>query len=309
MARMKNRTFSPLAPSTAANVRTVAIVGRIQPNTAPEAVHRVVAAVEELGLAVLVEETTRTHFSLHNYKSAGMKDIGQAADVVISVGGDGTMLGNARQAAPYGVPILGINQGHLGFITDVPLNDVTNALHEVLIEKKFTPETRDLLQAQVVRSGETVFDGLALNDVVVARRSVDGMLDLNVLVNDEFMYRQRADSLIIATTTGSTAYALAAGGPILHPQLAGITLVPVAPQSLSNRPIVLPNDCSITIELVSHRAAAIHCDAQVFSYAQASDQIRIGLAPYQAIFWHPHSYSFFATLRQKLNWQLNPKRT
>jgi NAD+ kinase len=303
-----NTTIHNLSTQNLADVRTVAIVGRTQSDSSPEALERVIHAVMELGKAVIIEEATHAHFQLNAYPSASIKDIGQAADVMISVGGDGTMLGNARQVAPYGLPIIGVNQGHLGFITDIALADVESALREMLVDKQYTVETRDLFIAQVVREDEVVFEGLALNDVVVARRSVEGMLDLNVRVNEQFMYRQRADSLIIATTTGSTAYSLAAGGPILHPQLAGITLVPVAPQSLSNRPIVLPNTCTIEIDIAGKREAAVHCDSQVFSYARQGDQLRIALAPSPSIFWHPLSYNYFATLRQKLNWQLNPSR-
>ena len=299
---------TPLPKPNLADVRTVAIVGRTQSGSSLDALKRVIDAVIELGKAVIIEEQTHAHFQLLHYPRASIKDIGQAADVMISVGGDGTMLGNARQVAPYGLPIIGVNQGHLGFITDIALADVEAALREVLMDKQYTVEKRDLFIAQVVREGEVVFEGLALNDVVVARRSVEGMLDLNVQVDGEFMYRQRADSLIIATTTGSTAYSLAAGGPILHPQLAGITLVPVAPQSLSNRPIVLPNTCTIEIDIAGKREAAVHCDSQVFSYARQGDQLRIALAPSPSIFWHPLSYNYFATLRQKLNWQLNPSR-
>ena len=299
---------TPLPKPNLADVRTVAIVGRTQSGSSLDALKRVIDAVIELGKAVIIEEQTHAHFQLLHYPRASIKDIGQAADVMISVGGDGTMLGNARQVAPYGLPIIGVNQGHLGFITDIALADVESASREMLLEKKYTVERRDLFIAQVVREGEVVFEGLALNDVVVARRSVEGMLDLNVQVDGEFMYRQRADSLIIATTTGSTAYSLAAGGPILHPQLAGITLVPVAPQSLSNRPIVLPNTCTIEIDIAGKREAAVHCDSQVFSYARQGDQLRIALAPFSSIFWHPLSYNYFATLRQKLNWQLNPSR-
>ena len=299
---------TPLPTKNPADVRTVAIVGRTQSDSSLDALKRVIHAVVDLGKAVIIEEQTHAHFQLRDYPSASIKDIGQAADVMISVGGDGTMLGNARQVAPYGLPIIGVNQGHLGFITDIALADVETALREVLANKQYTVEKRDLFIAQVVREDEVVFEGLALNDVVVARRSVEGMLDLNVRVNEQFMYRQRADSLIIATTTGSTAYSLAAGGPILHPQLAGITLVPVAPQSLSNRPIVLPNTCTIEIDIAGKREAAVHCDSQVFSYARQGDRLRIGLAPFSSIFWHPLSYNYFATLRQKLNWQLNPSR-
>ena len=290
------------------DVRTVALVGRLAPDTAPEPLLHVIRLVSDMGKKVVIEARTHELFKLNDYPRVELAEIGNVADVLISVGGDGTMLGVAREVAPYGVPLIGINQGHLGFITDVALNDAAALLREILLNKRFVVEARDMLQVKVLREGEELFSSTALNDVVVARRSVEGMMELNVNVDDEFMYRQRADSLIIATPTGSTAYSLAANGPILHPQLAGITLVPVAPQSLSNRPIVLPHTSKIQIEITSNREAAIHCDTQVYSYVRKGDQLNIQLAPHQSIFWHPLSYNYFATLRQKLNWQLNPSR-
>jgi NAD+ kinase len=166
---------TPLPTKNPADVRTVAIVGRTQSDSSLDALKRVIHAVVDLGKAVIIEEQTHAHFQLRDYPSASIKDIGQAADVMISVGGDGTMLGNARQVAPYGLPIIGVNQGHLGFITDIALADVETALREVLANKQYTVEKRDLFIAQVVREDEVVFEGLALNDVVVARRSVEGM--------------------------------------------------------------------------------------------------------------------------------------
>ena len=290
------------------DVRTVAVVGRLAPDTSPEPLLQVLRIIADLGKQAVIEACTHDYFQLTDYPRVELDQIAQTADVLISVGGDGTMLGVAREVAPYGLPLIGVNQGHLGFITDIALADAPNALREILVDKRFEVEARDMLQVKVVRENEVLFTGTALNDVVVARRSVEGMLELNVNVNEQFMYRQRADSLIIATPTGSTAYSLAANGPILHPQLAGITLAPVAPQSLSNRPIVLPNSCRIQLEITSKREAAIHCDTQVFSYAVQGDQLHIRLAPHQAVFWHPLSYNYFATLRQKLNWQLNPSR-
>ena len=250
------------------DIRTVALAGRLMPDTSVEPLLQVIQTVLGLGKAVIIEEKTAQHFNLTQYASVELRDIGMAADVMIAVGGDGTMLGVARRGAPE-----------------------QNPLH-----------------AEIIRNGEVIHSGTALNDVVVGRSGLEGMLELNVNVDGQFMYSQRADSLIIATPTGSTAYSLAANGPILHPQLAGITLAPVAPQSLSNRPIVLPNSCVIDIEIVSAKSAVVHFDVHSFAQAQSGDIVRIVQAPYQSIFWHPKSYNYFATLRQKLNWQLNPAR-
>jgi NAD+ kinase len=290
------------------DIRTVALAGRLMPDTSVEPLLQVIQTVLGLGKAVIIEEKTAQHFNLTQYASVELRDIGMAADVMIAVGGDGTMLGVARRVAPYQIPLVGINQGHLGFITDIALQDAPSALREILHERQFDAEFRDLLHGEIIRNGEVIHSGTALNDVVVGRSGLEGMLELNVNVDGQFMYSQRADSLIIATPTGSTAYSLAANGPILHPQLAGITLAPVAPQSLSNRPIVLPNSCVIDIEIVSAKSAVVHFDVHSFAQAQSGDIVRIVQAPYQSIFWHPKSYNYFATLRQKLNWQLNPAR-
>ncbi|MGL4766857.1 MAG: NAD(+)/NADH kinase [Formosimonas sp.] len=290
------------------DIRTVALTGRVMADTSVEPLLQVIQTVLGLGKAVIIEEKTAQHFNLTQFASVALRDIGNCADVMIAVGGDGTMLGVARRVAPYQIPLIGINQGHLGFITDIALADAPSALREILHEQQYDAEERDLLHAEILHNGEVIHSGTALNDVVVGRSGMDGMLELNVHVNGQFMYSQRADSLIIATPTGSTAYSLAANGPILHPKLAGITLAPVAPQSLSNRPIVLPNDSLLEIEVVSAKNAVVHFDVHSDSQAQRGDIIRIQQAPYKSIFWHPKSYNYFATLRQKLNWQLNPAR-
>lgn len=290
------------------DIRTVALAGRVQNDTSSEPLLQIVQSVLGLGKAVLIEEKTSAHFGLTQFPSVSLRDIGNSADVMIAVGGDGTMLGVARRVAPYHVPLIGVNQGHLGFITDIALEHAPSALREILLDQSYDVEERDLLHAQVLRHGEVIHEGTALNDVVVGRSGLDGMLELNVAVNEQFMYAQRADALIIATPTGSTAYALAANGPILHPQLAGVTLVPVAPQSLSNRPIVLPSDSVIDIELISNRGAVVHFDVHSYAEVRQGDVIRISQAPYKSVFWHPKSYNYYATLRQKLNWNLNPAR-
>ena len=294
--------------SAAIDIRTVALAGRLAPDTSVEPMIQIIQTVLGLGKAVLIEEKTAEHFGLTQFASVALHDIGNCAVVMISVGGDGTMLGVARRVAPYHIPLIGVNQGHLGFITDIALDNAPSALREILYERSYDVEERDLLHAQIIRNGEVVHEGTALNDVVVGRSGLDGMLELNVSVNQQFMYAQRADALIIATPTGSTAYSLAAHGPILHPQLAGITLVPVAPQSLSNRPIVLPSDSVLEIEVTAHQTAVAHFDVHSFAEVRRGDIVRIAQAPYRSIFWHPKSYNYFATLRQKLNWNLNPAR-
>src|SRR5690606_24263869 len=160
--------------------------------------------------------------------------------------------------------------------------------------------------ARVVRNQEIVWSALAMNDVVVNRSSRTGMIELQVHVDDLYMYSQRADGLIVATPIGSTAYALSANGPILHPQVQGIVMVPVAPQALSNRPIVLPDDVTITIRVVKGRGPRVAGDMQVFSDLHVGDDIIVQRAPFRCRFLHPPDYTYYATLRGKLNWHELP---
>ena len=215
------------------------------------------------------------------------------------------MLGAARALARHEIPLIGINHGRLGFITDIGLDTWRQALSSIL-EGHYASEERTLLTARVVRNGETVWSELALNDVVVNRSSRTGMIEMQVHVDDLYMYSQRADGLIVATPTGSTAYALSANGPILHPQVKGIVLVPVAPQSLSNRPIALPDDVTVTIRVLEGREPRVAGDMQVFSDLQVGDDIIVQRAPFMTHFLHPPGYSYFATLRGKLNWHELP---
>ncbi|MCC7060318.1 MAG: NAD kinase [Burkholderiaceae bacterium] len=285
--------------------KRVALVSRPHPGTVGDTVREIAAFLRERGLEVMMEERTAETIDMHEFDPASLECMGSGADLAIAVGGDGTMLGAARALAPHGVPLIGINHGRLGFITDIGLDSWRQALAAIL-EGHHASEERTLLTACVVREGKTVWHELALNDVVVNRSSRTGMIELQVHVDDLYMYSQRADGLIVATPTGSTAYALSANGPILHPQLAGIVLVPVAPQSLSNRPIALPDAVTITIRVLEGREPRVAGDMQVFSDLQVGDDIIVKRAPFRARFLHPPGYSYFATLRGKLNWHELP---
>jgi NAD+ kinase len=221
------------------------------------------------------------------------------------MGGDGTMLGIARQLAPFDVPLIGINQGRLGFMTDIPLDGMLDVLAKIL-GGSYKAERRTLLEGRVRREGKDIHFGLAVNDVVVARGAGAGMAELRVDVDGHFMYNQRSDGLIISTPTGSTAYALSAGGPLLHPSLGGVVLVPIAPHALSNRPIVLPESSQIIIEIVRGRDCSVNFDMQTFASLQTQDQILIQRSPHAITFLHPEDWSYYNTLREKLHWNEYP---
>jgi NAD+ kinase len=217
------------------------------------------------------------------------------------VGGDGTMLGIGRQLACYGVPLIGINRGRLGFITDISLDNYQATLIPMLAGE-YEEDHRSLMHAQVMRDGVAVFDALAMNDVVVNRGATSGMVELRVSVGRHFVANQRADGMIIASPTGSTAYALSAGGPLLHPAVPGWVMVPIAPHTLSNRPILLPDADEVLIELVGGRDASASFDMQSLASLAIGDQVVVRRSEYRVRFLHPKGWSYFDTLRKKLHW-------
>ncbi len=285
--------------------KTAALIGRYQTAGVVTNLLAIAEYLIQRGLNVILEAETAEAIGRTDLSTADIDEIGRSADLAISLGGDGTMLGTARQLAPYDVPVLGINHGRMGFITDIPLDRCVEALGAVL-SGAYTVERRTLLTSRVVRDDEVIWEELALNDVVVSRSSRAGMIELQVEVDGRYMYNQRADGLIVATPTGSTAYALSANGPILHPAVGGIVLVPVAPQALSNRPIVLPDDVSISIRVVEGREPRVASDMQGFSELQTGDDIIIQRSPFASHFLHPAGYSYYQTLRSKLNWHELP---
>jgi NAD+ kinase len=253
------------------------------------------------GCDVAVEVDTAANMGLRDYATMDVPNIGRLCDLCIVVGGDGTMLGIGRQLAPFGVPLIGINQGRLGFITDIPLDDFQSTLQPMLAGM-YEEDHRSLMQARVLRGAHCVFSALAMNDVVVNRGATAGMVELRVEVDGHFVANQRADGLIIATPTGSTAYSLSAGGPLMHPSIPGWVLVPIAPHTLSNRPIVLANVSEVAIEIVAGRDASANFDMQSLASLMHGDRIVVTRSQYQVRFLHPKGWTYFDTLRQKLHW-------
>ena len=283
----------------------VAIFGKPRAENIREPLLAIARIVESAGGNVLLDSTTRDHVGLGGYAGHSVAAIGKEADVAIVLGGDGTMLGIARELAPHQVPLIGINHGRLGFMTDISLGQVAEALPPML-HGAYETDRRVLLDGEVRRSGQTMSRAVALNDVVVTRGVTGGMVEYTVRVDGITMYNQRADAVIVATPTGSTAYALSAHGPILYPSLGGLLLVPVAPQTLSNRPIVLNDDVVIEIEITDERAAMAHFDMQTYQSLEPADVVRVKRSTHVATLLHPVGYNFFATLRQKLHWSVMP---
>ncbi|MEY3216882.1 MAG: putative inorganic polyphosphate/ATP-NAD kinase [Pseudomonadota bacterium] len=253
------------------------------------------------GCDVVLDKDTAAHTGLNRYPVLEMTEIGTQCDLGLVIGGDGTMLGIGRQMARYGLPLMGINQGRLGFITDIPLLSYQDVLLPML-QGHYQTEDRSLLQAQVVRDQRCVFSALAMNDVVVNRGGTSGMAELRIEVDGHFVSNQRADGLIIASPTGSTAYSLSVGGPLMHPSIGGWVMAPIAPHTLSNRPIVLPESSEISIEIVAGRYVSANFDMQSLADLILGDRIMVQRSEHKVRFLHPAGWNYFDTLRKKMHW-------
>ncbi|WP_157266042.1 NAD kinase [Azohydromonas aeria] len=281
--------------------RHAALVGKYQAQGSSAVLEEVAQFLVKLGLTVSVERNTADSARLSSYPVMDAAHFGGCCDVAVVVGGDGTMLGIARQLARHNVPLIGINQGRLGFITDVPIGHFRDALASMMAGD-YEEEHRAMIEGGIWREGECIFDGLSLNDVVVSRGATAAMVELSVHIGDEFIANIRADGLVIATPTGSTAYALSAGGPILHPDIGGWVLVPIASHTLSNRPIVLPDQGEVRVEIVAGRDASANFDMQSLASLHIGDQVRMQRSAHKVRFLHPQGWSYYATLRRKLRW-------
>lgn len=288
----------------------IALIGRYQDAGLHAPMRALAKLLTQEGCQVLIEAETASHTGVSEYQGASFAEIGMRASLAIVMGGDGTMLGAARHLSPFDVPVIGINHGRLGFITDIPVQDASAAL-KALLSGHYETEKRMLLTGSVWRGEAEMFSATALNDVVLSRSGRGGMIEVRVEIGNTYMYTLRADGLIVATPTGSTAYALSSAGPILHPEVDAMVLVPVAPQTLSNRPIVIPADGILNMTLTamgrSEAASSVHFDMQTWSDLQPGDRIVVQRAPHTIRFLHPSGYSFFSTLRRKLDWNRMPQ--
>ena len=284
----------------------IGIVTRPQTPRIQETLHTLVDFLCEQGLDIYLDEASIDDGSAaaedwHRCHITTKDNLGKKSDLVIVLGGDGTFLSVARKIAPYRVPMIGVNQGHLGFLTQVPRESMVQGLAGMLTGK-YLPEERILLETSLIRNGQAMPRSLALNDVVVSRGGAGQMIEFEVFINGEFVYTQRSDGLIISTPTGSTAYSLAAGGPILQASLRAFTLVPICPQSMTNRPIAVADTCEIEILVTKSGDARIHFDGQSFIDIQNFDRILIHRYRHSLRVLHPTDYQYYKTLRQKLHW-------
>lgn len=291
--------------------RTIALVGKYHSPEIAESISHLAEYLRVRGVSVFVERETAENMGRHDHPwwvVCGFNDIGAHADLAIVLGGDGTMLNAARRLARYKVPLVGVNQGRLGFMTDIAREDMLSCMDD-LLDGRFTPETRMLLDAEVMRDGREIAENLALNDIVVDKGAIGRMIEFELFIDGEFIYSVRSDGLIVSTPTGSTAYSLSSGGPILHPGMAGICLVPLCPHGLTNRPLIVKDSAEIELRVTHADDPRIHFDGQVTVNLQKGDSVRLRRSDYGICFLHPPGYSYFAMLRQKLHWSARPRGT
>jgi len=287
--------------------RTIALIGKYKSPEIAESLMALAEFLKSRDIVVLVEEGTAALVGDNGFPVASYDEIGDRADIAIVLGGDGSMLAAARRLAESDIPLVGVNQGRLGFMTDLARDDMLDGVAD-LLEGKYKSEQRFLLDATVRRGDAVAFQTQALNDVVVNKGDLGRMIEFAVSIDGEFIYNQRSDGLIIATPTGSTAYALSANGPILHPSVPGMALVPLCPHALSNRPITISDDCCIEIVLHAPHRARVYADGQEKFELDAGDRVNVARSKCSIRFLHPLGYSYFAMLREKLHWSETPRR-
>jgi NAD+ kinase len=283
--------------------KKIGLAGRSRQRGLTGVLRQLLVLLESRGLEVILEDKLGDVLPDHKQCLATLDEIGKEADLVIVVGGDGSLLSAARTLAKYDTPVLGVNRGRLGFLTDITPDDIAQQICAVL-DGDFEQESRFLLSAEVRRDDQVLGCGNALNDVVVNSGTSAQMIEFELYINDTFVYRQRGDGLIVSTPTGSTAYSLSGGGPILHPTLDAIVLVPMFPHALSSRPIVVDGNSEIRLDILSRNRIhpPVTCDGQASTKARPGDSVHICKNPYSLTLLHPLGHSFYASCRDKLRW-------
>ncbi|HVT34052.1 MAG TPA: NAD(+) kinase [Nevskiaceae bacterium] len=283
--------------------RTVGVIGKqLDPRVGPT-LARLCEDLRALGCTLLVAPECAPHVDVSADCIASLEQISQRANIAVVVGGDGTLLSAARALAPAGVPILGINQGRLGFMVDVNPNEMKETLTQVFAGD-YVREERLLLSARLRRDGAVSGPYLAVNDVVIRNQAAIRMLEFETWMDGSFISQHRADGMIVCSPTGSTAYALSGGGPVMHPGLEAFALVPICPHTLSDRPIVVGSRHLVRIVLggAGGTSAMVTCDGQINETLNPGDAVEIERAPAALRLIHPRSYNYFDILRSKLHW-------
>ncbi|OUR87987.1 NAD kinase [Gammaproteobacteria bacterium 42_54_T18] len=283
--------------------RTIGLIGRMGSELVGESLHQLIELLDKHGLSIVIEENTATILPGDNHQKGSRKMMGEICDLIIVVGGDGCLLGAARDFARSRVSLLGINRGRLGFLTDISPQNINTLVTEVL-NGQYLLEERFLLEAEVVRDGRPIGESSALNDVVFHSGSSITMLEFELFIEGQFVYCQRSDGIIISTPTGSTAYALSGGGPIMHPNLDAIVLVPMFPHTLSSRPLVVGGNSEIKIVVSKNNECSprLTSDGQGDISVEPGDVLYVRKKSHKMKLLHPLNHSFYESCRSKLGW-------
>jgi len=281
--------------------KTVALIGKYKSPEIAEPLLKLASFLVARGVDIKLDTLTAEHIGQSGYPVASLDEIGATCELAIVIGGDGTMLNIARTFAPYDVALVGVNQGRLGFLTDVSMETMIESIGSML-DGQFITEARMLLEAEVMIGGHQGCSVLAFNDVSVNKGADGGLIELEVHIDGRFVYNLRSDGLIVASPTGSTAYALSSGGPILHPVLNCIALVPVSPHTLSNRPIVVAGDSVIEITMHKSPEARVHFDSHSHYELSEGDRVVVRACPHPIRLLHPPEHNYYHMLREKLHW-------
>ncbi|RRJ84627.1 NAD(+) kinase [Aestuariirhabdus litorea] len=287
--------------------RNVGVIGRLGGAEVVDTLIRLLEYLDKRDLNIILEQSLVAVLPERNLQSGSYKMLGEVCDLVIVVGGDGSLLGAARELARSNVPVLGVNRGRLGFLTDISPDEIDSLIGEVL-DGRYILESRFLLDVQVKRNGEPTGQGSALNDVVLNPGKSARMIEFELYIEGQFVYSQRSDGMIVASPTGSTAYALSAGGPIMHPKLDAMVLVPMFPHTLSSRPIVVDGNSEIKIVIGADNEVfpQVNCDGQEIITTRPGDTVTIHKKPHKLKLIHPLNHNFYEICRSKLGWSSRP---
>jgi len=282
---------------------TIGLIGKSHHRETNETISHLIKFLSAQGFEVLVEENSAKDLALPSSQLAPLTDIGQRCDLAIVVGGDGNMLGAARVLARFDIAVVGVNRGNLGFLTDIDPDNIESPLQSIL-SGDFITEKRFLLEMNIFRHGELKSTNSAMNEVVLHAAKVANMIEFELYIDDLFVYHQRSDGLITATPTGSTAYSLSGGGPILTPNMDAISLVPMFPHTLSSRPIVIDGNSDISLRIPNYLSGNVQvsCDGQISLEVLPGDEIKISKCKNKLRLIHPKGYSYYEVLRSKLSW-------
>jgi len=283
--------------------KRIALIGRSGHQQATETIARLIGYLRAEGLGIWVVDDIASIDGFSDLPHCTLEYIGQKVDLAIVVGGDGSLLGASRALANFGTPVLGVNRGTLGFLTDIRPSEAIEKVGQALLGQ-FTEEKRWLNSVEVIRDEQIIAQATALNDVVLHKGQSARMLGFDLCIDDQFVYSSRSDGLIVSTPTGSTAYALSAGGPIMHPKLNALVLVPMFPHTLNARPIVVPAGCVVSVTVTEKHQALpqVSCDGQTHISLLLGDRVLIRQSEEQLTLLHPPGYSYYEVCRSKLQW-------